>query len=269
MISVVTNYEDIAIFTSEYLANNGYSGKKAKDIVSRLLRCIVNTTDILVSIKDRKKIIGVICLYPIATEKYLELGTILTKSKKALNEFMTYLETEYHGYSIDLCLRTKEDSLVLETLNKYNAIFETEQKTMIYSKAISVGDTARVVPYSSEYEAEYRKLHITDVYWVAEKVIEAKDMFVVFLAIKDSKVVGYIDLRLFKEINTIYSIYIDEAYRNMGYGRELLLTAIKHSNGTPIDLTVDIDNYPAMHLYEKIGFVNVVDSNNITAHLKL
>jgi len=55
----------------------------------------------------------------------------------------------------------------------------------------------------------------------------------------------------------IHSFYIDEEYRNMGIGRNLLkkvIDVLKGENFKVVELTVDPDNEVAIHLYREAGF---------------
>jgi len=55
----------------------------------------------------------------------------------------------------------------------------------------------------------------------------------------------------------IHSFYIKEKYRNQGVGRDLLVYAIKilrNEDFESVELTVDLENKPAVNLYENFGF---------------
>jgi len=58
----------------------------------------------------------------------------------------------------------------------------------------------------------------------------------------------------------IHSFYIDEEYRNMGIGKNLLkrvIDILKSENFKIVELTVDPDNKVAIHLYREAGFREV------------
>ena len=55
----------------------------------------------------------------------------------------------------------------------------------------------------------------------------------------------------------IHSFYIDEEYRNRGIGKKLLdkvIEILKNDDFRTVELTVDPDNKPAIHIYLEAGF---------------
>lgn len=96
----------------------------------------------------------------------------------------------------------------------------------------------------------------------------------VFYVIMDQdKVIGYCTYLLkpafssrgLKTKSVIYSIAIDSKFRNKGFGRKLLEESIKEMKLNKISsvlLYVNVNNAPALELYEKTGFsiVNKVDN---------
>jgi ribosomal protein S18 acetylase RimI-like enzyme len=125
-----------------------------------------------------------------------------------------------------------------------------------------------VILYSDKYKEQYVNLHLKEAYWTGDKVLSAFNKFRVILAIKDNKVVGYIDITHKYEENEPYDVFVKEEYRNMGIATDMLSYAIELDKNKRIMLLVDIDNEIAIRLYEKLGFKKV-KGNNITAHLKI
>jgi len=99
-----------------------------------------------------------------------------------------------------------------------------------------------------------------------------REMFYVIK--KENKVIGYCmyylkpsfsDRRLKKE-SVIYSIAIARECRHRGFGRKLLEESIKEmklNKVSAIFLYVNINNTPAVKLYEKTGFLKVKEVENI------
>ena len=86
-----------------------------------------------------------------------------------------------------------------------------------------------------------------------------------FLCVRDNKLVGYIDLSKGIDLVEIMDIWILPEYRNQGIGTLLLRKAISFVGSKRLILTVDVDNNPANHLYEKIGFKEILSNNCMTA----
>ena len=138
---------------------------------------------------------------------------------------------------------------------------------MVYShKALDI-NTDDIQPYSIKYKEQYMAIHDdSDRYWTAEKTIEAKDCFNIFLAIINDKVIGYIDVSNCFEENEPYDLYVDPEYRRKGFGRKLLAKALKENEPKGTMLLVDIDNIPAISLYESVGFIKKENFNMQVAH---
>lgn len=100
-----------------------------------------------------------------------------------------------------------------------------------------------------------------------EKLLKySKKLRKIFYVIKNQdKVAGYciyylkpeLSFKGLKKKSVVYSIAIDKKFRGMGYGRKILEESIKEMklNGiSSILLYVNVNNIPAIKLYEKIGF---------------
>ena len=97
----------------------------------------------------------------------------------------------------------------------------------------------------------------------------------IFYVIKNqNKVIGYciyylkpaFPSRGFKKRAVIYSIAIDSKFRNKGFGRKLLEESIREmklNKVLSIALYVNVNNIPAIRLYEKSGFLTVKKVENI------
>ncbi|RVU55056.1 ribosomal protein S18-alanine N-acetyltransferase [Anaerosphaera multitolerans] len=76
----------------------------------------------------------------------------------------------------------------------------------------------------------------------------------------NGKVVGFLNfVKLFGEVH-INNVAIDEDYRNLGIGSFLLSNVLKELGNNGFgnwDITLEVrhDNFPAINLYKKFGFV--------------
>jgi len=69
--------------------------------------------------------------------------------------------------------------------------------------------------------------------------------------------VGYIEFHQAVDFADIHHIEISPEFHNQGYGTQLLntfLNDMKHRGVKDVTLEVRVDNYNAIHLYEKFGF---------------
>ena len=115
-----------------------------------------------------------------------------------------------------------------------------------------------------QYAEQYCAIHNKDMYWTGEKVMQAQDRFHTFLAIRDGRVVGYIDVTCTFKENEPFDLFVPEEYRRMGYGRKLLAKALEANAPNAMSVLVDADNVPAIRLYASMGFAK--KQNILTAH---
>ncbi|ARM75961.1 ribosomal protein S18-alanine N-acetyltransferase [Acidianus manzaensis] len=111
-------------------------------------------------------------------------------------------------------------------------------------------------------------------YFFVEHAKEYADAFYV-AEVEKGRIVGYIMPRIelgfsnLKSIPTlskkghVVSIAVLEGYRNQGIGTELLKASMKSMkevyNAEEVYLEVRVSNYPAISLYEKLGFRRIKD----------
>ena len=179
---------------------------------------------------------------------------------------MDYLKKNYAGFQADFVYNPK-NFLLHQKMADVGAAFETEQQKMILKDSVPYQSDKQVVLYKPEYKEQYIHLHSTDVYWTAEKVIDALDRFRIILAIENNMVVGYLDITHKYDENEPYDVFVKEEYRGKGYGKAMLAKATELNKPKDMMLLVDIDNLAAIAMYEKLGFVKKENENNVTAHV--
>jgi len=87
---------------------------------------------------------------------------------------------------------------------------------------------------------------------------EEKKGMLIYLAIKDNKIVGKIHLEMNSEVGGIYGLGVLPEYRGKGYGRAILIGGIKimkEYNRKKIMLQVAAENATALKLYKSCGFI--------------
>ena len=120
----------------------------------------------------------------------------------------------------------------------------------------------------ADYE-QYCALHNKDMFWTGEKSAADPDFFRIFIAVENGQVAGYLDVTWPKEENYSVDILVAEDSRCRGWGRKLLARAIEMNRPAGMALDVNVDNEPARHLYEKMGFTRVEGKNKITATVQM
>ena len=218
-------------------------------------------------VTEGEKVNGLFVWLILPNEKYIEMLIGLSKEESSIREMLAFIENEYKGYQLDFVINPQH-KLFYNLLQSKNAKFEEEQQWMAWEKEIDNLYQHEIVLLTQEYEAQYIEKHSKDTYWTAEKVIEAKDRFRVFLAIHEEKVVGYIDVTYCYEKNEPYDIWVDNGFQNKGYEQALLQAAIKLNKPKKMMVLVDVNNYDEIEMFKSIGFVSVVGTNSVYATYK-
>lgn len=217
---------------------------------------------------EGQKLTGIFCLLVLDEEKYIETLFLYSRERRSYEELMDYLSKQYGGYEVWFVYNPM--NYVLKTyLSEKKAFFYVEQRYMEYQGG-EKEDVLEIVPYCELYQDEYISIHSKDGYWDGEKVLANMDEFYIYLCVRDNRIAGYIDFSIGSNVNEIMDILVLPEYRNMGIGALLLKKAIFiNDDNNRLVLTVDVDNLPANHLYEKVGFKELSSNNCITAKVVL
>ena len=133
---------------------------------------------------------------------------------------------------------------------------------MEYKHPISEEVSITMVPYSSCYQEKYKKMYNECYHEMREALaIEPFDfiqddsffdegMDNVYLLVEESNLIGSVALKG-EEID---DLIVDKRFQGQGYGRMILLWALKHIGTERIVLHVAEWNERAVNLYKKNGF---------------
>ena len=220
------------------------------------------------AISKKEAVVGLFLFIVIPDESYIEMYVGISKDEDAVEEMLDYLEKTYPGYRADFVFNPNW-KIFREGLFRRNATFDVEQKMMVYAHADLDICLDGIEPYSDTYKEQYIELHNKDMYWTGDKTILAKQRFNIFLAIEDGSLVGYIDVTNCYEENEPYDLFVKPECRGKGIGTKLLAKALQENGARDMMLLVDVDNEAAIHLYQKVGFVNKEGFNMETAHLTI
>lgn len=269
MIKRISDLEAYNGFINSFFEDDNYSDPMLttkEQIRVNLYNSVNKTNNDVVGVFEGDCVVGLFVFLVIKEEKYLEMIVGLSREAAAYRQIMEYLCEHYCGFKGDFVFNPG-NSILLKILKEKNAIFEKEQQKMILSRKVAVVCNKHVEEYSNKFMKQYIDLHTKEIYWTAEKVIEASNRFRTLLAIEDEEVVGYIDVTKPYEENEIYDLYIKPEFRKKGYARALLSLAIEKNKDSGMMVLVDVDNLSAIRLYDFLGFDKVKHQNNIIAHL--
>ena len=269
MIRIIKTYDECREFASSFQGDPNFSDPMLCDeeqVECNLIKSIEKADrHCVLGIYNEEQMIGLFVFLVLRDEKYIEMLVGLSRVKEAYLEVLHYLEQCYPGYSADFVFNPG-NYLLKEQLYLRKAEYEPEQQKMVLGTPVLGIDTTGVELLSDLYAEQYCAIHNKDMYWTGDKVMQAQDRFHTFLAIHNGKVVGYMDVTYTFQENEPFDLFVLEEYRRMGYGRNLLAKALEMNRPNGMMLLVDVDNDPAIRLYESMGFGKVRGQNNLTAH---
>ena len=268
MIRTIKSYDECRDFASSFQGDPNFSDPMLSDeeqVQCNLINAIDRTDRYVLGVYQDATMIGLFTFLVLRDEHYIEMLVGLSRNKEAYLEALHYLEQCYPGYIADFVFNPG-NYLLKELLDFRNAEYEPEQQKMVLGTPMLGIDTTGVELLSAQYTDQYCSIHNKDMYWTGEKVVQTQDRFRTILAIHDGKVIGYMDVTCCFDENEPFDLFVLEDYRRKGYGRKLLAKALELNQPNGMMLLVDVDNDPAICLYESMGFAKVHGQNNLTAH---
>lgn len=271
MIRILRELEPYVSFLNEINQDPDYSDPHLlteEQIQCNLRNAVEKQSDLVLGVFEGERMTGLFVFLVLPEERYLEMIVGLSRSEYAWREILNLLRACYPGFQADFVFNPRNE-LLKKLLEERKASFDPVQRRMTLQTPKLEQDTAGIVPFSEQYYAEYCALHGKDVYWTAEKVIQAPERFRVFLAVEAGSVVGYVDFTHQFDENEIYDLWVREASRRRGWGRKLMNAAITENHPNGMLLFVDAENEPAICLYGSLGFAFVPGGDNQTAFWKV
>lgn len=269
MIKKISDLQAYNEFINSFFGDDNYSDPMLtteEQVRVNLYNSVNKTNNDVVGVFEGNCLVGLFVFLVIKEEKYLEMIVGLSRDAGAYRQIMEYLCENYCGFKGDFVFNPG-NALLLKILKEKNAIFEKEQQKMVLSRKVEAVCDKHVEEYSNKFRQQYIEIHTKEMYWTAEKVIEAPNRFRTILAIEGEEVVGYIDVTKPYKENEIYDLYVKPEFRKKGYAKALLSFAIEKNKDSGMMLLLDVDNIPAIRLYNSLGFDKMKHQNNITAHL--
>lgn len=235
-----------------------------EEISNYLKNAVKKPNNHVFGVFENEKLTGLFGFLILHEEKYIEEIAAVSKTKAAYDEIFDYLESRFPGFQVDFVFNPK-NALLVEKLKQKNASFSTEQQKMVlFDRRLPI-NAEGIESLSAINKQGYLEMHTKDCYWTGEKVAETPERFNTFLAVEDGSVVGYLDITNCFDENEIFDVLVEKSHRRRGWGTKLLVRAIEANRPKRMILTVDIDNFPAISLYENMGFVKAEGQNNQTA----
>ena len=82
------------------------------------------------------------------------------------------------------------------------------------------------------------------------------DIYLIYVYEEDNTIKGFIICNHLYERVEILLLFVDTKYRNLGVGKSLI-EYLYNLDAEIISLEVSVENKPALHLYQKLGFKQI------------
>ncbi len=267
MIKQIYELESYREFIEQLKMDSNYSDPHYIYAPNTLLKVFERNDRNVYAVFEQDEVIGLFVILVLPADQYLEMLIGYAKQEQAYRELLTFMKREYPGYKMDFVFNPGNDA-IRNVLHSYGAHFETEQMRMIAEKPSEYRIKHHIELLTDQYMDQYRSMHIQDTYWTADKVLQAKDRFKVFVALSDDKVIGFIDVTYCYDENEPYDIQVDDSYLGEGIEADLLFYSLEQNKPKSMMVLVDVDQKAEIEIYEKVGFTAILGQNSITATIK-
>lgn len=187
-----------------------------EELFSRLLDSPRQSNKLVLGYFEHDAILGLFVFLVEDSDQYLEMLMSFSRLSGAYEELLAFLKEQYPGWQCDFVYNP--GNLFLHSqLDRFGAAFDPEQQKMALVRETAWEGGPQAELYSPRYREGYTAIHTTDVYWTAEKVLDALDRFRVILAVEDEEVVGYIDITANYDENEPFDVFVKESHRRKGH----------------------------------------------------
>ena len=228
-----------------------------------LIMAVNRPDQIVLGVWQDNEMAGLFVLIISRDDKNVEMKVDACRSAEALEAVIVYMQETYPGFQADFVFNPA-NRLLKELLIRKGATFDPEQVWMEFSGHCPDIDTEGVEVLSEPYKEQYLAMHVRDVYWTGEKVLES-DRFRVLIGVEDGCVAGYLDVTCRMEENEVYSLLVKPSDRETGWSRKLLVKALEMNTPRGMMVLTNVEDIADTALYESVGFEKVPGRNSITA----
>ena len=234
------------------------------EISAGINKILSHKNDFILAINTNANITGVCIFFNEPDKKYLECLGAFFNDESDFQLLFIFLRKEYKDFLIDFAFPL-ENVRALKYLKNVNAKFDKSQICMevIYDTFVRENYMYDVFELSKEFYDSYSKIHSDeDVYWTADRVISASELFKPFIISIEKNIVGYIDVTYNRALNEIYNVYAQN--KNLEYIGALINIAVTSilSKGNKIIVLVDSEDSEIINLYKDFGFKETYSSQS-------
>ena len=240
--------------------------KTLNEINIELSKILSHKNDFIVSIKNNENISGIGIFFYEPNEKYIECMGGFFNDESDFRLIMKYLKKKHNKHHIDFIFPL-ENTNVLSYLKNINGIFdkpeiylEVDYKSFIQKKC-----KINITELSKENYELYLKVHNDqNIYWTGKRIIEAPEIFKVFIIANKEKIEGYINITYGKQTNEIYKLFVEN--ENIEYMEALINAAVTNvlCKDSKLVVLVDLEDIKKISLYKNFGFTEKYTSQTVS-----
>lgn len=264
IIQEIHSFEEYEDFICELARHPLYSDPHFTHNRNNLYYSLERKDEFAFAVLDNRTIEGLFVWLIIPEEQYIEMIIGFTRNEEAFSEMLSYMEKKYPGFKLDFVFNPL-NTAISRPLKAKGALFNPEQQKMLHMGTLPDVSTECVELYSERWKDHYCRLHRTETYWTAERVISALYRFSVLLAVKEGKVQGYLDVTHCYDENEIYDLFVKPESAQQGYEMAMLAKAIELNGQHKMMVLVDVDNEAETELYAAAGFKRMEGYNSVLA----
>jgi hypothetical protein len=240
--------------------------KTLNEINIEVNKILSQKNDFIVSIGNNENVSGVGIFYNEPNEKYIECLGGFFNDESDFCLMMEYLKKKHNEHHIDFIFPL-ENINVLSYLKNINGIFDKPEICLEvdYKSFIKKNCKINIKELSKENHEAYLKVHNDqNIYWTGKRIIEAPELFKVFLILNKEKIEGYINITYGKKTNEIYKLFAED--ENIEYMETLINAAATNVLYTDSKLVVlvDLEDINRINLYKNFGFTEKYTSQTVS-----
>ncbi len=270
MIRRLTRAEEALPYVAQLLAEGFLAPmlETREQMEQNLLNGFSHPSDFVLAAEEDGRIMGVFSLMAEPEEHYLEMLLCLSRSQSACEQVLAYLAEHYPGHRLD-CVIHPTCIAMVHALADAGGCWEDVSQKLRLVEPKPHEPACSVIPCDQAHRQAYIALHHQDVYWTAERVLDAPARFVPFVAVENGQVIGYLDVTIGFEENEVYDWFVLESCRERGVGKALLDAAIRRNGQRDLTMLCSESEQAAIHAAHQLGFAFVENAESMTGSLKL
>jgi ribosomal protein S18 acetylase RimI-like enzyme len=250
----------------------GFFGEGATDIRASLAECLISPAEGFTMAYDGDQLVGIFGMdadpeinrawlfgplvdhadwHAIADQLYAKVLARIPVNIRDYDLFADVQNTRLEAFAVRHGFPVNSENAVL-TLAREN--YRPAAKRL-----------SQIIPYQKRFFKRFETLHkalFPNAYFSARQIAEKiNEHHRLFLVVEERQLLGYLFGKMELESGSGYVDFIgtDSSVRGRGVGADLLAAGVDWMLSAPaitkVNLTVNADNAPARHLYEKFGFV--------------